>query len=85
MPWRQMGDERHAAKRNRVAIVQDSINRVRLAARFHALERGHIFRHRHHLRTRQLLDQRIALLMIAVRVAAEQNLRIRKLESELLH
>ena len=55
-----------------------------LAAGFHRLQRRHVLGHRHHLRAGQLFDHRIAFLVVAVRVAAEQDLGVGELESELL-
>ena len=83
-PGVRVRDERRAAERDGVAVVQHPVDRVRLSARLHAFERRHVLRHRHHLRAGQLLDERVAFLMIAVRMAAEQNLRVGELEPQLL-
>ena len=72
---RQSGDERRAAERYLVAVVQHPVDRMLLAARFHRLQRRHVFGHGHHLGARQLLTS-VAFLVIAVRVAAEQDLRV---------
>jgi len=64
--------------------TEHAIDRVRFAARLHCLERRHVFRHGHHLRTSHLLHHGVRFLVVAVRVAAEQNLRVAELEAELL-
>ena len=84
MARRQVRDERRAAERHRLAVVQHLVDRMRLAARLHRLKRRHVLGHRHHLRAGQLLDHGIAFLVVAVRVAAEQDLDVGELEPELL-
>ena len=49
----------------------------------HRFQVRYILDHRHHLRSRHLLDQGIAFLMIAVRVRTEKDLDVGKLESQL--
>ena len=61
------------------------VDRVLFAARLHFPERRHIFRHHHHLCSRQLLQRGIAFLVIPMRMSPEQDLNIGKLESQLLH
>ena len=82
---RQVRDERRTAKCDLVAVMQSLIDRMLLASRLHCLKRRNIFRHGHHLRASQLLDHGIAFLVIAVRVAPQEDLRIGELESQLLH
>jgi hypothetical protein len=55
-----------------------------IAARLHRAQRRHVFGERHHLRAGNRLHRGVALLVIAVRVAAEQDLDVRELEPELL-
>ena len=79
-----MRDERGAAERHRISVVQDLVDRMLFAAGLYRLQRRHVLGHRHHLRAGQLFDQRIAFLMIAVRVVPEQDLDVGELEPELL-
>ena len=50
-----------------------------------ACSAGNVLGHRHHLGAGHLFDHGVASLVIAVRMAAEQDLRIGELESELLN
>lgn len=65
--------------------MKHTVDRMDLAAGRYRLQRGHIFLHRHHLRPRQLLEQGVAFLMIAVSVSTEQNADVGELEPELGH
>jgi hypothetical protein len=84
MTRRQVRDERGSAKRYRFAIVQHFVDRMFLAARLHGAQRRHVFGERHHLRAGLCLHRRVALLVVAVRVAAEQDFDLRELETQLL-
>ena len=82
---REVRHERRAPKRNLIAVVKHPVDRMRLAAGAHALERRNVFLHGHDLGAGQLLDQRIAFHVIGVGVAAEDDLDVGGLEAELLH
>ncbi len=71
-----MGDERGAAQRHRIAIMQNTVDRVLLAAGFHSLQQRHILGHRHHLGAGHLLDESVPLLVVAMGMVAEQNLDV---------
>jgi hypothetical protein len=73
---REVRDKRHASQLDLVAVVQNFVDRVRLAARHHLLERGHVFGHGHHGRAGQLLDERVAFHVFGVVVAAEKDLDV---------
>lgn len=62
--------ERRAAKRHGFAVGQHTVDGVDFTTRLHCLERRDVVGQRHHLRAGELLDHRVAFLMIAVRVAA---------------
>jgi hypothetical protein len=78
---RQVRDERHAAQLHLVAIVQNLVDRVTLAARHHLFECWHILGHRHDRCAGELLDERIAFHVIRMRVAAEDDLDVGVLEA----
>ena len=80
---RQMRDQRRAAEGHRLAVTEHPVDRMRLAAWLDVLKRGHILVHRHHLGAGQLLDQSVAFLVIAVGMAAEQDLDIGELEAQI--
>ena len=81
MARRQMRNKSRTTERHRLSIVQDFVDGVLLAARFHRLERRHILSHHHHLRSGQPLDHCIALLVITMRMVPQQNFDIGKLEA----
>ena len=78
-----MGDERCPSQCDRFAIAEHPIDRMGLAIGFDCLECRDILGHSQHLRASQFLDQRVAFLVIAVRVSPEQDLDVAELEPEL--
>jgi hypothetical protein len=85
MARRQVRDKSCSAKRHRLAVVQNLIDRVSFPTWLYPLKGRHILRHCDDLSSSQLLDQRVSLLMISVRVTAEQDFGIGELEPELLN
>src|SRR5439155_25308341 len=84
MAWREMRDECRAAQHHRLSVMQNPVDRMVFAAMLDRLKCWHVLRHRHHLRARHLLHQRITFLMIAVRMTAEYDFDVGNLESQLL-
>ena len=67
-----------------VAIVQHAVDGMRLAAGRDLLQCRDVLLHRHHAGAGHFLDHRIGLHVVAVRVAAEDDLDVGEFESELL-
>ena len=63
--------------------MQHAVNRM-LAHLAHGAKSGHVLLHRHDLRLGQFFDQRVALHVVAMRVAAQENLDVGKFESQFL-
>jgi len=81
---RQVRDERLAAERHFLSVVQHLSIGCLFCLRAHGLERRHVLGHRHHPRAGQLFDQRVAFLVIAVRGFPSRNLDVGELEAQLL-
>src|SRR5262249_10204411 len=81
----QMSDERGAAQRDLVSVPQSPIDRMSLSARPDCFQSRNVLLHDDDLGPRQLLDQRIAFLVIPMRVRAEQNPNVCEFETELRH
>ena len=58
---------------------------MRLAARPHAFQRGHVLLHRHDSRAGQFLDERVPFHVIAVGMTAQDDLDVGETEPELFH
>ena len=82
-----MRRQRRAAKRHRLAILEHAVDRMGFAAgRFHALERRHILFHgHHHGAAGQFLDDGVPLHVIAMGMAAKNDLDVGHLEAKLLN
>ena len=80
-----MSRQDHTAKRDSIQMVQNPIDRMRPSVRSNHLGGGNVPVHDHYRGSGHLLDQCIALAMIRVRVARQQDLDIREFEAELLH
>src|SRR4030095_11079194 len=63
--------------------MQHFVYRMLFPVGLYRLKRGNVFVHGHNLRVRQLLDQCITFLMIAMCVRAKQDLHVGELESQL--
>src|SRR5262249_55540955 len=82
--WREMRSKNRPAQTDRIAVVQHAIDGMRLPAGPDIVQCRDILCHRHNRRTCELLHERIACHVVGMRVAAEQNLDVRKLETEFL-
>ena len=85
VPRRAERHEGRAAQRDLVAVLEHPVDRVRLVAGPHALEKRHVLGHRHDEPAGQLLDEGVALHVIPVRVAAEDDLDVLEVEAQVLH
>ena len=74
-----------AAQLHFVAIVQYAIDGMRLSAWRHLRNGRHILLHHHDLSAGRLFDACVAVHVIAVRVAAQQDLDICEFEAQFLH
>ena len=77
--------QRRPAEPDLVAVAQNPVDGVRLSTRAHPFECRHILGHRHHLRSCQLLDERVSLHVIAMGMTAEHDLDVGELEAQLFH
>src|SRR4029078_9498424 len=83
--WGKVCGQRCATERHLFSVPKPFVDGVFFSARLDRLECRHILGHRHDLRSRQLLYNGIAFLMIAVCVGSKQDLDGGKLEAELLN
>ena len=81
---RQKRREQRATDRHCVAVVNCPVDRMLFAAGSDGLKGRHVFGHDNDLRARALLHQCIAFLVIAMRVIAEEDLDVARLETQLL-
>src|SRR5579875_81255 len=81
----EMGYQRGSAQSDFIAIVQDAVDGMGLAARGHFAERGNVLLHGHDARAGQLFYQRVAFHVIPVSVTAQQDFDIAEAETELFY
>ena len=84
MTGREACGERRAAEFDRVPIVQHAIDFRARPSRRGALDGGHVGVHHHQLRAGVRLDEADAFIVIAVRMADQEDLRVGVLEAEAL-
>ena len=77
-----MRDERGVAEPHLVAVVNNAINWLFLAAWPHLQQAIQVFAHHDDLRASQFLDKGIGLHMVAMRMASEDNANVLECEPE---
>jgi hypothetical protein len=85
MRRREMGHESRASERDFVQMVQDPVDRVRLASGRYPLHDWHVFGHHQDLRAGQFLHHRIPFDVIRMTMTGEQDFDVPKAESEFFH